>query len=538
MSSSHLRIGIRVLFIIVIECSCSSRKSDKRNDLTINISKDSIANLDGKQLSHLYCSMCHKYPDAFLLPKKLWASGVLPNMGRRLGIKTSFNPYLGFSMSDALIMREANIYPDKPIIPETAWNKIVDYYQKAAPDSLQPIIYPQKIDDHLEDFKVHTVKGSIRNASLINYVGFNPFNQMIYAGDYNDSLKMIDKKGDQLNSFKFPSPVTDVNYLDKNLSLVTCVGILYPNEQSKGRIYEYNNKADTLLLIGGLQRPVHTEVADLNGDGKKDLIVCEYGNQTGKLTWFENLGDNRYKKHLLYDGPGAIKTQTYDFNHDGLPDIMALFGQGNERIMIFYNKGGGDFDETTPLKFYSVNGSLYFELVDFNGDGYQDILYCSGDNADQTNTLKPYHGIYIYLNDGKNNFTQSYFFPMYGCIKAMAYDYDHDGDLDIAAISYFPDFNRKPILGFMYLKNISTQYTRFQLSTFPENQEGRWLVMDRADYDHDGDMDLIMGSFLFSVSPVPQKQMQTMVKSGVRLMILENTTNNSTPPISARKPDQ
>ncbi len=511
------------MLLLLSACSFSSKKSDSA-EKPMTVSRDSISGLDGKQLSQVYCAMCHKYPPPSLLPKKMWASGVLPNMGRRLGIKTSLNPYAGFSMMDVAIMRDANIYPDKPLIPEASWNKIVQYYDSAAPDSLKPIVYKQKISDHLDYFKVHTIKGSGMGGSLINYVGFNPFSHLIYAGDYADSLMMYDKNGHRVRSIKMPSPVTDVNYLSNSLSYVTCVGILNPNEQALGKIYAYDNRSDTALLVSDLQRPVFTEVADLNQDGKKDLIVCEYGNQTGKLTWFENLGDRHYKRHILYDGPGAIKTEVYDFNKDGKPDIIALFAQGNERIMIFYNKGNGEFEPSTPLRFYSINGSLYFELADFNHDGFPDILYCSGDNADKTNVLKPYHGIYIYLNDGKNNFKLDYFFPMYGCIKALPFDYDHDGDLDIAAISFFPDYNRKPVLGFIYLENVSTDHLQFKLSTFPENQEGRWLVMDRADYDQDGDQDLIMGSFLYSVSRVPLNQMKYMIKSGVNIMILENTS--------------
>jgi tetratricopeptide (TPR) repeat protein len=48
---------------------------------------------------------------------------------------------------------------------------------------------------------------------------------------------------------------------------------------------------------------------------------------------------------------------------------------------------------------------------DFNNDGYKDILYTCGDNADySSNVLKSYHGVYIFLNDGHNNFSQKYFF--------------------------------------------------------------------------------------------------------------------------------
>jgi hypothetical protein len=190
--------------------------------------------------------------------------------------------------------------------------------------------------------------------------------------------------------------------------------------------------------------------------------------------------------------------------------------------MIFYNKGNGEFDPATPLRFPPVYGSLYFELADLNHDGFQDIIYCNGDNADKSMILKPYHGIYFYMNDTKNTFYETYFFPMNGCIKAIPYDYDDDGDLDLATISFFPDFHQQPVQGFLYLENVSNDYTRYRVSTFRENQAGRWLIMNRADYDQDGDQDLLLGSFLFSVSPVPAVKLHQMVNSGIDVIILEN----------------
>src|SRR4029077_15370304 len=137
----------------------------------------------------------------------------------------------------------------------------------------------------------------------------------------------------------------------------------------------------------------------------------------------------------------------------GLPDIWALFAQGDERIILYTNKGDGRFEEKNILSFPAVYGSTYFELDDFNGDGLPDILYTCGDNADFSPVLKPYHGVYIFMNDGNNNFKQKYFFPMYGCFKAIARDFDKDGDLDIAAISFFADYNNHPEESFVYLEN-------------------------------------------------------------------------------------
>ena len=60
---------------------------------------------------------------------------------------------------------------------------------------------------------------------------------------------------------------------------------------------------------------------------------------------------------------------------------------------------------------------------------------------DPYNTLKRDQGIRIYLNRGDLQFVQTYFYPMYGVYGAELEDFDLDGDLDIAAIAFHPDFS-------------------------------------------------------------------------------------------------
>ncbi len=132
---------------------------------------------------------------------------------------------------------------------------------------------------------------------------------------------------------------------------------------------------------------------------------------------------------------------------------MGAFAQGDESIIRYTNKGKGNFNKEVLLRFPPSYGSSYFELDDFNKDSYPDILYTCGDNADYSPVLKPYHGVYIFMNDGKNHFEQKFFFPINGCYKAMAKDFDGDGDLDIAGISFFADYKHQPEEGFVCLEN-------------------------------------------------------------------------------------
>jgi hypothetical protein len=231
----------------------------------------------------------------------------------------------------------------------------------------------------------------------------------------------------------------------------------------------------------------------------------------------ENLGNNKFARHVLRGLPGTIKAYIQDYNHDGLPDLWVLFSQGEEGISLYTNKGNGQFVEEEVLRFPSVYGSSSFELADFNKDGYPDIVYTCGDNADFSPILKPYHGVYIYLNDKTNHFKQKFFFPINGCYKAIARDFDGDGDLDIATISFFADYVKQPEEGFVYLKN--TGNFNFLPYTTAQATRGRWLTMDAGDIDGDGKTDLVLGNF--SIGPVI-KNSKVDWKQGPQFILLKN----------------
>jgi hypothetical protein len=134
------------------------------------------------------------------------------------------------------------------------------------------------------------------------------------------------------------------------------------------------------------------------------------------------------------------------------PILMVLFAHDDESIRLFTNMGNGSFAVTRILTFPPVYGSSGFQLVDFDKDGLLDILYTCRDNADLSSILKPFHGVYIYRNKGDWNFEQAYFYPVNGCTKAIAADFDNDGDMDLASIAFFADFKNKPEEKFLYFE--------------------------------------------------------------------------------------
>jgi hypothetical protein len=498
-----LRLSPFFTFIFIFVLLLPSCKNYHRNSTHTNVSLSDIEK--GEALAKIYCQSCHMLPDPSLLDAKTWEKGVLPQMGPRLGI---YN--LGFEIYPRI--RDKNIspefYPSQPSLSLAEWQNIINYYGATSPDSLPSQKRNDPIKTGLSLFKVQIPGLHYENPATC-YVKINAgdaLHPLILSDAIKQNMYIINRELAITDSATATGPVVDIDFTGNNL-LACDIGVLNPNNGrfGKGKFIHISSNGklqkDTIATIDSLQRPVQVTISDLNNDGKKDCLVCEFGYLTGALSWMENLGNNKFKRHVLRDIPGAIKAYIQDYNHDGQPDIWVLFGQGEEGIFLFTNKGNGNFEQEEVLRFPPSYGSSYFELADFNKDGYPDIVYTCGDNGDFSTVLKPYHGVYIFMNDKTNHFTQKFFFPINGCYKAIARDYDGDGDLDIATISFFGDYARQPEEGFVYLKNEGN--FEFKPYSFPEADLGRWLTMDAGDIDGDGRTDIVLGNF--SIGPVMMK---------------------------------
>lgn len=503
--------------VFLLTTAFTPQKSTDVNPPTIqNTLLDSVA--VGKQLAQKYCQSCHLFPEPSLADKKTWRTSLLPNMGLRLGLKDAGkNPYAELEPDDERMLRQLNVYPETAVLSPSEWAHIVHYYEKEAPAEPLPQKAHAPISEQLPQFKAVAVTLNEKPIPQTTLLKYDKNTSLLYVGDGQNEVYVVDSAFQLKSLWSVDSPPVDVDFPKNKKPRLLTVGSFKPSDQRKGRLITLDTATTpSTIFIDSLPRAVQFTVADLNMDGKEDALFCGFGNNAGKLFWYD--GFMPTNEHVLKALPGARKVEIRDFNNDQKPDIMVLMAQAWEGISIFYNQGNGNFREKTVLQFPPAYGVSYVEAADFNNDGFQDILLTNGDNWDYSAVPKNYHGIRIYLNDGKDNFRESWFYPLHGTSKALARDFDNDGDLDIAAISFYTDLER-PEQGFVYLSNKGK--LNFEAYSTPEAAAGKWLTMEAADFDKDGHIDLVLGSYFHNVGEL-SKLIFKGILSFPQLLVLTN----------------
>ena len=468
-----------------------------------------------------YCASCHVAPNIKDLPKDIWRDNVLPDMGARLGIITPENhPYYKYSFDEQIAIIKTGIYPNRPIINEQDWELLVDYIISMAPDSV--VNNAINIDNaELSQFNTKPVALDSVKGNLYTFLSIDTLHHQILTGNRRGVLSAYDLKTNTNSDIgNFDLAITDARIIGDSI-FVTNMGIMDPNEIPRGKTVLKNGSA-TAVLQDSLHRPVHTLYIDLNKNGNEEIIISEFGNLKGKLTLLEKDSYGFYKNKTLLNVPGTIRVIAKDMDLDGKQDLVVMAAQGDEAMYILYQKDNLNFEVEKVIRFSPVYGSSWFELVDYNGDGYDDIITVNGDNADKSIFHKPYHGMRIHLNDGNNKFTETFFFPLNGATRVIANDFDQDGDVDFALLSTFPDYEKHPDYNFVYLKNEDSANYSFSSEHFADINLGRWFLMDVDDIDNDGDDDLVLSALNYSFTPVPEYFEKVWKESYTDLLILEN----------------
>lgn len=147
---------------------------------------------------------------------------------------------------------------------------------------------------------------------------------------------------------------------------------------AKGTLSGVNFDARASLEIPA--KNTYNTVADINGDGKPDLITSDYVTKSIAILINKGNADsvtaNNFLPEVTLPMPlGLLDIVVADMDGDGKQDIITM--QNNSKIVIFKNKYTVGSLETGSFDRKELNLSIYgyfFAVADLDGDGKADIL--------------------------------------------------------------------------------------------------------------------------------------------------------------------
>jgi hypothetical protein len=168
--------------------------------------------------------------------------------------------------------------------------------------------------------------------------------------------------------------------------------------------------------------PVAIATADLNGDGKLDLVIVDLNDN--KVAVLLGNGDGTFKAHVDYaTGNGPSSVAIGDFNSDGKLDL-AVANNTDNTVAILLGNGDGTFQGPIPFPTATLPNSVV--VGDFNADGKLDLAVGTSNKA-----------VSVLLGNGDGTFQnhKEYTIGANAVIVATA-DISGDGKLDLVTANF------------------------------------------------------------------------------------------------------
>lgn len=234
-------------------------------------------------------------------------------------------------------------------------------------------------------------------------------------------------------------------------STSVATGDLNRDQNADAAVVSYNDTVTTMLggrrhLLRPIQslalpdgsQPLSVIIADLNGDGRGDVVTADSG--TNQISVAYGRGDGTL--HHPHQYPTGSGTAPYDavvadVNGDHRPDIVTA-NDGSATVSVLLAKPGGGF--AAPLQFPAGESPVSVVATDLNGDGHVDVAVCD-EPVDGYGFPTSTNALTVLIGDGHGGFTSH---SMTGSTEGSwitASDINGDGIPDLA----IPDFAHNTI---------------------------------------------------------------------------------------------
>src|ERR1017187_1231541 len=254
-----------------------------------------------------------------------------------------------------------------------------------------------------------------------------------------------------------------------------------------------NFQAAVSYAVGGAgSEPQVLAVADLNGDGKTDLVVAVF--VPGTICVLLGNGDGTLQSPVNYPvgGSNAGSVAVGDFNGDGKLDlVVGLFPTG---VSVFLGNGDGTFQPPVTTGSQNYAGTLV--VGDFNGDGKLDIAISDyNGNSPVPDTA----AVTVLLGKGDGTLQSPLIYhvgtnPTYGVAIG---DFNGDGRTDLAVTTYVDN-----TIGIL-LGQAATNPTVSAISVSPASGTGASQIFSFQFSDTAGSSDLATVSGLIGLPGWP-----------------------------------